>query len=164
MKKEIKEKCLILGIGNSGRQDDGLGWEILDLLKAEKIEHVCCEHRFQLQIEDAELLQSFRSVIFIDASKKQHKNGFEWEVCDSSNQYSFSTHALRPETILHLSETLYHHKPAAHILGISGFSWELKNGLSKKAKKNLEKAWYFLIHEVFKTHDQKEQKVLKVTL
>lgn len=158
MKKEIKKTCLVLGIGNSGREDDGLGWEILDLLKAEKIENVCCENRFQLQIEDAELLQSFESVIFIDATKKEYKKGFDWELCNSSNQFSFSTHALKPETILHLSETLYHRKPEAHILGITGFSWELKNGLSKNAKKNLEKAWHFLIHEVFKTHHQKDRR------
>jgi hydrogenase maturation protease len=149
MKEAIEHKYLLIGIGNYGRQDDGLGWEFLDILISNKPENAVCEYRFQLQIEDAELLDNFDTVIFIDASKKKLKNGFEWSVCKSSQKYSFSTHALKPETILYLSENLYGHEPNAYILAIEGHEWELQNGLTKKAKKNLEKAYYFLMEEIF---------------
>jgi hypothetical protein len=56
---------------------------------------------------------------------------------------------LKPETILYLSENLYGHEPNAYILAIEGHEWELQNGLTKKAKKNLEKAYYFLMEEIF---------------
>jgi len=151
MKKEIEHKYLIIGIGNYGRQDDGLGWEFLDMVIPNKPENVVCEYRFQLQIEDAELLRNFNTVIFIDASKNKLKNGFEWSICKSSQNYSFSTHALKPETILYLSENLYSHHLNAHILAIEGYDWELQNGLTKKAKKNLKKGYQFIMEEIFCT-------------
>jgi len=149
MKEETKHNYLLLGIGNYGRQDDGLGWEFLDLLKPKKIANTTCEYRFQLQIEDAELLRSYDNIIFIDASKEELKNGFKWSVCTSSEKYSFSTHALHPETIIYLSEYLYNHKPKAHILAIQGYDWELHNGLTEKAKDNLNKAFTYLTEEIF---------------
>ena len=149
MNEKIKQSCLVLGIGNSGRQDDGLGWEFLHLLEQQNLSHVVCEYRFQLQIEDAELLNSFHDVIFVDASRTHYDNGFYWEIAKPSNQYSFSTHSLKPETILFLSENLYNYRPNSYILGIEGYEWELYNGISKKANGNLKKAYNFLLNEIF---------------
>lgn len=149
MKEETKNKYLVLGIGNYGRQDDGLGWEFIDMFIKNKPKNFCCEYRFQLQIEDAELLGKYDTVIFIDATKKPYEKGFDWSVCKSSQKYSFSTHALNPETILYLSENLYKHMPKAFILAIQGYEWELKNGLTKKAKVNLDKAYKNFTERVF---------------
>jgi len=148
MKEGIKQKYIIIGIGNYGRQDDGLGWEFLDLIIPDKPKNVVCEYRFQLQIEDSELIGNYDTVIFIDASKSNLKQGFEWSVCESSNKYSFSTHALKPETILYLSENLYKKKPKAYILAVQGYHWELQNGLSKKAKRNLIGAFKYLTERI----------------
>ena len=140
---------MVLGIGNSGRQDDGLGWEFLHLLEQENLKHVVCAYRYQLQIEDAEFLNAFDTIIFVDASRENYRDGFEWKLVEPSNQYSFSTHSLRPETILFLSENLYHHKPPSYILGIQGYEWALANKMSKKAQTNLQKAFDFMLNEVF---------------
>ena len=149
MNENAENKCLILGIGNSGRQDDGLGWEFLDGLSERKFKNVSLEYRYQLQIEDAELICGFDTVVFVDASRNELENGYAWEPCVGSNTYSFSTHALVPETILYLSEHLYHHSPKAYVLAIQGFQWELENGLSKNAQENLKKAKaYFTKHIV----------------
>lgn len=152
MRERIKKNCLVLGIGNSGRQDDGLGWEFLHLLEQENLKHVICAYRYQLQIEDAEFLNSFDSVIFVDASRENYRDGFTWKLVVPSNQYSFSTHSLKPETILFLSENLYDHRPTSHILGIQGYEWALENKISKKAKTNLQKAFDFILKEVFVPH------------
>jgi hydrogenase maturation protease len=152
MREIIKRNCLVLGIGNSGRQDDGLGWEFLHLLEQQNLKNVICAYRYQLQIEDAEFLKKFESVIFVDASRENYEKGFEWKLVEPSNQYSFSTHSLKPETILFLSENLYDHKPDSYILGIEGFEWALENKISKKAKKNLQKAFQFILNEVFTHH------------
>ena len=147
MSENAKNKCLILGIGNYGRQDDGLGWEFLDGLNEKKFKNVSMEYRYQLQIEDAELIGKFDTVVFVDASRNELENGYSWETCEGSNTYSFSTHALMPETILYLSEHLYQHMPRAFVLEIQGHKWELKSGLTKKAKENLKKAnTYFTEH------------------
>lgn len=143
MKKPDNDNCLIFGIGNAGRQDDGLGWAFLDALNPNQFQNIQFEYRFQLQIEDAELMGNFKKVIFVDASKKNLLNGFEWEKCTGSNQHSFSTHTLLPETIMYLSQNLYQHTPKAHILAIQGYEWELQNGLTLLADENLQKALLF---------------------
>ncbi len=137
MKKS--DKIIILGIGNNGRQDDGLGWSFLDFLD-EQNTNIDLEYRYQLQIEDAELISNYDTVIFVDATKEETEEGFYLEPCRPSEKYSFSTHSLEPETIMYLSYKLYDHKPDASIFGIQGYDWELMIGLSEKGTINLNKA------------------------
>ncbi len=137
MKKS--DKTIVLGIGNNGRQDDGLGWMFLDFLDEQKA-NIDLEYRYQLQIEDAELISNYETVIFVDATKEETEEGFYLEPCHPSEKYSFSTHALQPETILYLSKKLYDHNPDASIFAIQGYDWELMIGLSEKGTINLEKA------------------------
>ncbi len=139
MKKNDRKAILIFGIGNNGRQDDGLGWCFLDFLKQQKTT-MDLEYRYQLQIEDAELISKYNQVIFVDATKEKTEDGFYIKPCHPSEKYSFSTHALAPETILHLASKLYDHKPIALVIGIQGYEWELEIGLSKKGAHNLDKA------------------------
>ncbi len=135
-----KNKTIIFGIGNIGRQDDGLGWLFLDFLKEKQFTHLDFEYRYQLQIEDAELICNYDMVIFIDATKDILEKGFYFKACKPSSKYSFSTHELVPETVLYLADNLYQHRPKSYILGIQGFLWDLKIGLGTKAKLNFEKA------------------------
>ena len=137
MKKS--DKIIILGIGNNGRQDDGLGWMFLDFLE-EQNSDIDIEYRYQLQIEDADLISNYDTVIFVDATKEETEEGFYLKPCHPSEKYSFSTHALAPETVLYLSHKLYDHNPDASIFAIQGYDWELKMGLSEKGTLNLEKA------------------------
>jgi hydrogenase maturation protease len=133
------DNILIIGIGNNGRQDDGLGWEFLDFLD-EQNATIDLEYRYQLQIEDADLISEYDSVVFVDATKEKTDNGFYLKTCNPSEKHSFSTHALNPETILHLCQNLYNKQPKASIFGIEGYEWELQIGLSNKGYINLEKA------------------------
>ena len=137
MKKS--DSIIVLGIGNNGRQDDGLGWMFLDFLE-EQNSDIDIEYRYQLQIEDADLISNYKTVIFVDATKEKTEEGFYLEPCHSSEKYSFSTHALAPETVLYLSDKLYDHNPDASIFAIQGYDWELMIGLSEKGTINLDKA------------------------
>ena len=139
MRKKDSESLIIFGIGNNGRQDDGLGWKFLDFLE-EQNANIDLEYRYQLQIEDAELISNYDKVIFVDATKEETENGFYLKPCHPSEAYSFSTHALNPETILYLSHNLYNHNPDASIFAIQGYDWELKIGLSNKGNINLKNA------------------------
>ena len=139
MRKKDSKEVIIFGIGNNGRQDDGLGWMFLDFLD-EQNTNIDIEYRYQLQIEDAELISNYDTVIFIDATKEATEEGFYLKPCHPSEKYSFSTHALKPETILYLSHKLYNHTPKTSIFGIQGYNWELKIGLSENGNRNLNKA------------------------
>jgi hydrogenase maturation protease len=146
MKEE--NKILVLGIGNIGRQDDGLGWLLLDYLQETKVAKLDLEYRYQLQIEDAELLCNYKTVIFVDATKENTKDGFYYRICEATDKHSFSTHELCPETVLFLANNLYQHQPKAFILGIEGYDWNLEIGLSEKAKLNFEKAKKYLANKL----------------
>ncbi len=137
--KKLDHNILIVGIGNNGRQDDGLGWLFLDFLKEQETS-IVLEYKYQLQIEDAELISNYDKVIFVDATKEKTENGYYLKPCIPSEKYGFSSHALEPETILYLCNTLYKNQPEASILGIEGYEWELKMGLSKKGIVNFNKA------------------------
>lgn len=145
--KNLDKRIIVLGIGNTGRQDDGLGWLFLDFLKNQKNSYVL-EYRYQLQIEDAELISNYDEVIFVDATKEKTNDGFFLKPCQASDKYSFSTHALAPETILYLTNKLYGHNPQSSIFGIQGYEWELKIGISSKANHNLDNAKNYFINKV----------------
>jgi hydrogenase maturation protease len=137
--KKLDKSTIVLGIGNNGRQDDGLGWAFIDDLSTADTDFDI-EYRYQLQIEDAERISKYQRVIFIDATKEKTNNGFYFRICQPAEKYNFSTHALTPETILYLTKQLYNHSPEASVLAIEGYEWQLQIGLSDKASQNLIKA------------------------
>jgi len=63
------EKCLIYGLGNVGRQDDGLGIRLIEKLESISLpSFVSLESNYQLNVEDALLISAFEVVLFADAS------------------------------------------------------------------------------------------------
>ena len=136
-------KILLIGIGNCGRGDDGLGWKFTDLLSEKNYNWIDLEYRYQLQIEDTELINNYDTVIFVDASHTTLKDGFEIRPCTAANHYFFSSHMQSPETILYLANDLFKKFPEAYIIAISGNEWELKTALSEAAEKNLHAAFNY---------------------
>ena len=133
----------MIGIGNSGRSDDGLGWSFLECVEKESFFEGQIEYRYQLQVEDADLISKSRRVIFVDAHKGELENGFEWSSCEPSKDFAFTTHVLPPAAILYLCRELSENIPDAYTLAIQGHKWELEIGLTPEAKVNLEKALEF---------------------
>lgn len=142
---------LLVGIGNSGRGDDGLGWEFVERINALGLDSLDYEYRYQLQIEDALLISEYDIVIFIDASNEKLSGGFQMSRCISGSHSFISTHAQAPGAILYLSNKLYGKFPKAYVLAISGKEWELETKLSKEAQKNLDSAVSFFIQQFLPT-------------
>ncbi len=134
------DKTLIIGIGNNTRQDDGLGWCFLDALEKEGYNMDNLVYKYQLMVEDSETISYYDTVIFVDASKDNLKNGFSIEPLKASSKFEFTTHSVPPNQILNLCETVYHKTPKAFVIKIEGFKWNYKISLSKQAKLNLKKA------------------------
>lgn len=138
--KTEKSGILLIGVGNSGRNDDGLGWKFVDIACQRMRGSFDIEYRYQLQVEDAELVSKYNKVIFVDASHSAIQNGFEIIQCKKAGHYFFSSHLQTPETILYLAEMLYNKRPEAYTVAIEGENWGLGKSLSKDAEKNLKKA------------------------
>ncbi len=141
--KTEKPAILLVGIGNSGRKDDGLGWKFTDIAFRLGLPALDCEFRYQLQIEDALLLYRYDKVVFADASHTELKEGFEIKPCTPASHYFYSSHMQSPETILYLAKELYNKIPEAYTLAIAGYNWGLGTSLSKRAENNLRKAVVF---------------------
>lgn len=149
---EIKiARLLLIGIGNNGRGDDGLGWKFLDLFREVSRDQIDLEYRYQLQVEDAELISHYETVIFIDASHQQLQDGFEVKQCKAGNHYYFSSHLQSPEAILYLSRVIFNKSPKAHTLAISGVNWELTTSISETAESNLHCAMQYFEHAILPT-------------
>ena len=138
------DNALIIGIGNNTRQDDGLGWCFLDKLEADSFNPENLLYKYQLMVEDAEIISEYKTVIFIDASKEHSKKGFKMEQIHPAEQVSFSTHAVPPNQILNLCKTIYHKTPKAYVIKIDGYEWDFKIELTDEAQTNLQHAFdYF---------------------
>lgn len=133
------KKTLLIGIGNYGRSDDALGWKFIDEF-SDQHDLYDLEYRYQLQIEDAELVSKYEKVIFIDASHQPLEKGFSFYTCIPAPTSAFTTHQLNPETVLWLAGELFDAPPRSYVIAIEGKQWELNFGLSDEALKNLDKA------------------------
>jgi len=141
--KTDSNRILLIGIGNSGRGDDGLGWVFTEHIGQNEYHFIDREYRYQLQIEDSALICEYDTVIFADASHTELKAGFEIRPCTAASHYFFSSHIQSPETILYLANSLYGKYPDTYTMAISGNDWELKTSLSLTAEKNLHLALDF---------------------
>jgi len=145
MKNSRTEKgnILLVGIGNSGRRDDGLGWKFTDMARHLGYKEMDFEFRYQLQVEDVLMVCRYDKVVFADASHTSIKEGFEIKPIKPARHYFFSSHMQSPETILYLAKELYNKTPEAYTLAISGHNWGLGTVLSPEAQNNLQKAFSF---------------------
>jgi hydrogenase maturation protease len=137
------KRIVVIGIGNSGRGDDGLGWKFAE--RVEELFHDRCdvEYRYQLQVEDAQLIEPYEAIIFADATQEAHEGGFSFVPCEPSQDYFFSTHIQSPGAILSLANFLYGKTADAFLLSISGVEWGMKLFLSETASANLEASLRF---------------------
>jgi len=136
-------RTLVLGIGNSARGDDGLGWAFLDRVQQLPGFAARAEYRYQLQVEDALLTTRFKRVVFVDACHDVLSGGFHWAPCSPRMGESFTTHELTPSAVLHYARSLYDATPAAGVLALQGRRWGLHEGLSAEAAAGLEAALRF---------------------
>ena len=147
MSEAGNKKMLIIGIGNSGRSDDGLGWLLVDAIRKKSL-NIDLVYRYQLQIEDAELISDYHTVIFADATKKSTEEGFFFELCQPNQGIGLSSHILEPETVLWLENDLFKKSPVAFVLGIEGEKWELSLEPSQSGLSNLKRAIDFILKNV----------------
>jgi len=152
-------KTVVLGIGNPGRRDDGLGWALVNEINRGQARNsldnkkggqapisreigacpLFIEWKYQLNIEDAHAIKDADLVVFADAAREGEAPATLAELAPAA-EISFSTHALSPAAVLALAEELYGRAPQAFLLAIRGYDFDLGEGLSPQAAANLEAA------------------------
>ncbi|MGB5624392.1 MAG: hydrogenase maturation protease [Woeseiaceae bacterium] len=142
-RRGLEPETLLIGIGNSGRSDDGLGWAFLDRIQQQATFDGQVEYRYQLQVEDAALISDAEHVIFIDSYRGELLDGFQLTRCEPLSEFAFTTHVLPPGAVLSLCLDLYGRVPRADALMIQGTCWDLRIGISPEAERRLENALQF---------------------
>jgi len=146
-------KVLVVGVGNPGRRDDGLGGALVDRINVEKKggqapisrEIGACplsikaEWKCQLNIEDAQAVQDADLVVFADATTEGEEPATLEEIAPAA-QIAVTTHAMAPASVLALAEELYGRAPKAYLLAIRGYDFDIGETLSPQAAANLESA------------------------
>ncbi len=151
-------KILILGYGNPGRQDDGLGPALIKALEdkgvdaGDGVNNVTLDSDYQLNIEYALDLAKNDVVIFVDASVTAGEP-FEFTEIGPSEEVSFTTHSMSAESLLGLTSDLMETPLKAYQLAIRGYSFEFEEGLTAEARNNLTDAVNFIIIFISKPTD-----------
>ncbi|WP_179471579.1 hydrogenase maturation protease [Mycolicibacterium vinylchloridicum] len=130
---------LIYGVGNSGREDDGLGWAFIDRLE-EHPPRAALRRTYQLNLEDADLISRYARVLFVDATKDPAVESFAVSRPAPVLDFSFTSHAMSVPTILATAVQCFERIPDACLLAIRGYRWELRQGMTPAAERNLERA------------------------
>ncbi len=134
-------KVLLIGYGNPGRLDDGLGPALAEAIEAMDLPGVTVDADYQLTVEDAAEAARHDAIIFADADVAGPEPFAMRRLTAGPTQVSFSTHSVQPEAVVGLARDLFGHEPQAWVLGIRGYEFnEFGQRLSEAARSNLAEA------------------------
>ena len=139
----IRGRVLLIGYGNPGRLDDGLGPALADSVRRMPCPRVTVESCYQLAVEHAEQAAGYDVVVFADAAVRGPEP-FQWLPLVPEIDAAFSTHSVSPATILGLAHHLFQAKTEGYMLGIRGYTFDdFGEELSPGARENLAAATEF---------------------
>jgi hydrogenase maturation protease len=131
---------LVLGYGNPGRQDDGLGPRLAAAVESWEVPGVRVDSAYQLQLEDVALLRDVARVIFLDADISQAE---PWKLRRLAPEggIDFTSHGLGPARVLGIAAEVLGARPEAWLFTVRGYCFEpFTESLSVGATDNFEMA------------------------
>lgn len=130
-------RILVIGYGNPGRRDDGLGPAFAQRVEGMAIPNVSVDTDYQLTVEHAHDLAAFDVVVFADATVEEGKP-FYFRPLQTGAPLTFTTHSITPGGVMRIARDLFHATTAAHVLGIRGYEFKvIAEGLTDRATANL---------------------------
>jgi len=140
----MNKKVLLIGYGNPGRLDDGLGPALSAAVEKLDIPGLTVDADYQLSIEDAAAVAQHDVVIFADADTSGAEP-FSFKPVEPVSTLGFSSHSLSPQALMALAVNLFGAKTKGYILAIGGYEFnEFGERLSERARANLEAALLFI--------------------
>lgn len=140
----MNQRVLVIGYGNPGRLDDGLGPALAAMLEECGLENVEIDSDYQLTVENAAQAAEVGLVVFADASTSCQEP-FEFYPVEPEINLSFSSHHVSAEVVIGLARDLFLSCPDAYMLSIRGYEFDrFGECLSKQAQDNLGSAVEFV--------------------
>jgi len=138
-------KNLLIGYGNPGRQDDGLGPALAAKVEEKRPSGWVVEIDYQLVVEHALDIVGYETIIFADASVNG-ETPFIYREVHPEPLEDFTGHGLSPEAVMYLAKTLFHCNAQGFVLGMRGYEFDkFEERLSDAARNNLEAAHRFIL-------------------
>ena len=136
---------LICGIGNVGRQDDGLGWAFIDRLEAHQPPPPRGPApRLSAQPRRRRPDQRIRAGAVCGRDEGSAVSSFALTRPEPKLDFSFTSHAISVPSILATAQQCFGYVPEVYLLAIRGYEWELQTGLTEAAEQNLNDSVEFL--------------------
>jgi hydrogenase maturation protease len=137
-------RILLIGYGNPGRGDDGLGPALASAIEALCLPEVTVEIDYQLTVDHAALIAAHDMVVFADAMMDLAEP-FRLSAIATNEPQALGSHQVTPEAAMTLAGLLFGRRPPAWMLAIGGEAFgEVSEGLSPRAADNLARALAFL--------------------
>ena len=137
--------ALLIGFGNQGRGDDGLGPLFAERIERRAPEGLAIDIDYQLTVDHALAVSEADLVVFADAQIGA-EGSFSFAPVTANGAAGMGSHELSPQAVLTLAKTLYGSEPPAYMLGIAGWDYgEVKEGLSAEATAHLDEAEAFFL-------------------
>ncbi len=138
-------KVLLIGYGNPGRLDDGLGPALAEAIEKKRLDGVTVDSDYQLVVEDAAQAAGYDVVVFADAAVKGREPFSFARIEPQGTELSFSSHSCEPGAVLAMARDMFNGDPRGYALGIRGYEFnEFGERLSPRARENLEAASSFI--------------------
>ncbi|MCS7221440.1 MAG: hydrogenase maturation protease [Anaerolineae bacterium] len=146
-------RILVLGYGNLNRQDDGIGFHVINELARrwgrQPFEpqddglsrlggSVDLAFVPQLVPELAEVLADYDEVYFVDAHTGAYEEPIRWETLKRAYAPSAFTHHMTPVTLLEITAALYGRAPMGRLISVRGYRFGFGVELSLEAQKLCE--------------------------
>lgn len=129
-------RILVIGYGNPGRQDDGLGPAAAAAIARLALPNVTTLDNYQLVIEDALDVAVHDVVWFVDATREGDAPCAVRRLSPALG-FTFTSHLLDPEALLAIADQQFGKSPEAHLVSIRGYEFDFLEGLSDRASGNL---------------------------
>jgi hydrogenase maturation protease len=153
-------RTLIIGFGNIDRADDGVAFQVVNVLRRRLGQSPLSEEETgleelgaavdsvflsQLTPELMDIMVDYSRVIFVDAHVYENLEALHCAPVIPEYASSTFTHHLTPSALLALLKTLYRVEPAGHLVSIRGYDFDFHRTLSAGALALIEPAVNFIL-------------------
>jgi hydrogenase maturation protease len=137
-------RILLIGYGNPGRGDDGLGPALAAAIDAMGLAGVTVDIDYQLTVDHAAMIAAHDVVVFADAMIGL-ADPYRFSKVGTAPPETLGSHQVSPEAAMALAGLLFGRAPPGWILAMAGDAYgEIREGLSARAEASLSCATTFL--------------------
>ena len=135
----IDTELLVIGYGNTLRQDDSVGPRVAERIEALHLPGVRTLICDQLSPEHAELIAHARVTVFVDAVRGAPRH-VRLQLVKPGAKTQLMAHAAEPPTMLALARDVYGHAPQAWLLPIPAVRMGFGPNVSVTAQRGIDDA------------------------